>query len=84
MAEQKDRHAVPSTVIVVPVHLGVPKSEGELSGADAIAATFGVRRDTVIGWRRDGAPIVLVGNKLQAEYNALMQWLVGRDKREKG
>ena len=41
---------------------------------------FGVKRKTVIDWRREGAPIILVGKRLQAEYSGLMHWLIERDR----
>lgn len=52
--------------LVAPVHL---------RGADAIAETFTVHRNTVKEWWLAGAPIAVVGGAYCTEYNALMAWL---------
>lgn len=54
---------------VAPIHL---------DSAEKIACIFRVSRRTVYQWRDAGAPIVSVGGRVQAEYNALMQWLIIR------
>lgn len=54
-------------VAVAPVHL---------KGADAIAECFGVSRDTVTTWVKNGAPLAYVGRKIQGDYNAIMAWLI--------
>lgn len=46
-----------------------------LCGAKNIAKTFGVSRKTVAVWKTKGAPIVVVGKKLQANYLELWNWL---------
>jgi phage terminase Nu1 subunit (DNA packaging protein) len=51
---------------VAPVHL---------KSRDEIADVFGVHKFTVTEWAKDGAPIFNVGNKLQADYHALVEWL---------
>ena len=51
---------------VAPVHL---------RGADKIAETFKVHRETVKEWWKKGAPIATIGGAYCAEYNALMLWL---------
>lgn len=57
-----------SQPIFAPVHM---------AGAEEIAGVFGVKVDTVRGWRGAGAPIYLVGKKFQANYYDLWQWLKG-------
>lgn len=54
---------------VAPVHL---------RSLTDIAATFKRRKETVKGWRTEGAPIALDSGQYCAEYNALMAWLVSR------
>ena len=61
--------------IEAPVHLGVPNEDDDCAGAEAIARSFGVKRDTVTEWKSKGAPIYLVGNKCQANYRELWEWL---------
>ena len=51
-----------------------------LKGTRAIAGKFSVKPETVRLWRREGAPIAHVGGKYQAEYSALMAWLVAWSK----
>ena len=57
--------ATPEVSIVVPVHL---------AGCEAIADCFLVNRKAVRAWKRAGAPIVVIGGRLTAEYNMLMNW----------
>mgnify|MGYP003620302078 CR=1 FL=1 len=40
-----------------------------------IADTFDVSPETVTEWAREGAPIFMAGNKYQADYYALINWL---------
>lgn len=56
---------------IVPLHL---------RGADRIAQHFGVKRQTVIQWAHNGAPLALVGKTYMAEYSTLMAWLVARSR----
>ena len=53
--------------LLAPVHL---------TGADNIARTFEVGRKTVLQWAREGAPIIYIGRKYQADYNKLWDWLI--------
>ena len=62
-------------VFEMPVHLGVPSEGDYCAGAEAIARIFGVDRKTVLGWKKSGAPIFLVGNKYQANYRELWDWI---------
>jgi hypothetical protein len=57
----------PEHPLMAPVHL---------AGCEHIASCFMVRRSTVREWKRAGAPIARIGNRLTAEYNQLMMWLV--------
>jgi excisionase family DNA binding protein len=52
--------------IFAPVHM---------RGAEEIAEVFGVKRDTVVEWYRNGAPIHMIGKKYQANYAELWDWL---------
>lgn len=47
-----------------------------LSSLAEICAAFKKSRATVLRWRTAGAPIAFAGGRYQAEYNALMAWLV--------
>jgi len=51
---------------VAPLHL---RSKSE------IADTFGVSRETVLKWAREGAPVFLVAKRYQADYHAMVEWL---------
>jgi phage terminase Nu1 subunit (DNA packaging protein) len=53
-------------IFIAPLHL---------KRKEDIADIFGVNPETVKEWAKDGAPIVLVGNKYQADYHALFHWL---------
>lgn len=64
-----------TVVFEMPVHLGVPSEGDDCAGAEAIARSFGVKRDTVMKWKGEGAPIYLIGNKYQANYRELWEWL---------
>lgn len=46
-----------------------------LPTAKEIAKTFGVGLRTVREWRENGAPIVFIGKRLQANYYQLFEWL---------
>ena len=63
------KNAAPEVPILVPIHL---------SGCQHIADSFWVNRATVRAWKRAGAPIAVIGGRLTAEYNTLMQWHVKR------
>lgn len=54
-------------VYIAPLHL---------KRKEEIAETFFVSPETVVEWAKDGAPIVLVGNKYQADYHSLFHWLI--------
>lgn len=60
---------------VAPLHL---------RGADRIAQQFGVKRQTVVQWKKSGAPMALVGRTYMAEYSALMAWLVAKTRESGG
>lgn len=49
-----------------------------LRSSEEIAQVFGVTLESVREWRKQGAPIVLLGKKYQANYFDLWQWLKGR------
>jgi len=49
-----------------------------LSGCQSIADTFMVNRATVRQWKKEGAPIAVIGGRLTAKYNMLIQWHVKR------
>jgi hypothetical protein len=66
--------------IELPVHLGVPSEGDECAGAEAIARCFGVNRKTVLQWKKTGAPIYLIGNKYQANYRELWDWVKCRSR----
>ncbi len=51
---------------------------GILPDRDAIRRAFGVSKETVAAWRRAGAPIIWVGRRYQARYDALWGWLAER------
>lgn len=53
--------------VYVPIHI---------KGAGEIAAIFGVARETVIRWAKDGAPIRKIGKKYQARYDQLWNWIL--------
>jgi hypothetical protein len=59
----------------IPVHLGVPGEGDKCAGAEAIARTFGVDHKTVRRWKKQGAPIFLVGSIYQANYRELWDWI---------
>jgi len=46
-----------------------------LKGIQAFVSMFGVSRETVRQWARDGAPIFLAGRRYQACYSRLCLWL---------
>lgn len=46
-----------------------------LKGVKSIMNVFGVSRRTVVAWRAKGAPIYLVGKRLQASYRELWRWI---------
>lgn len=50
--------------------------ERHMMGADEIAKTFGVSRETVALWARKGAPIRKIGRKYQARYHELWGWVL--------
>lgn len=50
-------------------------SLSHLQNAETIAEVFGVSRRTVVQWIADGAPIVMVGKKNQANYRELWEWI---------
>lgn len=54
-------------IFVAPLHL---------QRREEIAGTFFVSPETVTEWAKDGAPIFVVGNKYQADYHALTNWLI--------
>ena len=62
----KDGAAPESQPIFAPVHM---------CGAEEIAAVFGVHVKTVRDWKADGAPILMLGKKYQANYYDLWEWL---------
>jgi hypothetical protein len=47
-----------------------------LKGREVIMKTFDVSKETVSQWRRAGAPIIVVGRKLQADYEKLWAWII--------
>lgn len=49
-----------------------------MRGAEEIAAVFGVHVKTVREWKADGAPIMMLGKKYQANYYDLWEWLKGK------
>ena len=53
--------------VYVPVHM---------KGAGEIASVFGVKRETVVQWHKDGAPIRKIGKKYQAQYGQLWDWIL--------
>lgn len=57
---------------VAPMHLGNTRQ---------ICEAFGVGRETVRMWVKEGAPIYKEGKRLVTEYNRLFEW---RLKRERG
>jgi hypothetical protein len=65
--------------IVLPVHLGHSEEKGVAQGAEAIARTLGVHRQTILRWKRKGAPIFLVGRKYQCRYDDLWEWVKGHE-----
>ena len=67
--EGKDCAAPESQPIFAPVHM---------RGAEEIAAVFGVHVKTVREWKADGAPILMLGKKYQANYYDLWEWLKGK------
>lgn len=54
-----------------------------ISGAKAIGKRFGVHEQTVVAWRKQGAPITYVG-EYKAEAWELWCWLRSREKAQKG
>lgn len=62
----KDCAAPESQPIFAPVHI---------CGAEEIAAVFMVKVDAVREWQRNGAPIVRIGKRYQANYHDLWEWL---------
>lgn len=46
-----------------------------LKGADEIAKTFGVTRERIVVWAKEGAPIRMIGKRYQANYAELWAWL---------
>ena len=46
-----------------------------IKGLEAIAAVFGVGRPVVRRWALEGAPILFVGRRYQANYARLCLWL---------
>lgn len=54
-----------------------------LKGIQAFVSIFGVSRETVRQWARDGAPIFLVGRRYQACYSRLCLWLEQRHQARK-
>ena len=44
-------------------------------GREAIGRVFGVGPKTIDRWVEEGAPILLVGRKRQANYDDLWSWL---------
>lgn len=69
-----------STGITIDAPVFVPL---HMKGADEIAQVFGVSRDTVVQWVKDGAPIPLVGKKYQANYAELWDWIKKKAEIEK-
>lgn len=57
---------------------------GMLNGRNAIMKAFGVSSATVASWRRQGAPIVIIGRKCRAQYQELWAWLLAVYRRKKG
>ena len=49
-----------------------------LTKCQEIADVFLVNRSTVRQWKKNGAPIAVIGGRLTAEYNMLMAWHVRR------
>lgn len=67
MAEnEKNTEITIDAPVFVPLHM---------KGADEITQVFGVSRETVVQWAREGAPIHLVGKKYQASYAELWDWI---------
>ena len=54
-------------------------ARSHLKGREAIMETFGVSKETVAQWRKEGAPIFVVGRKLQTDYWRLWTWIVHRE-----
>lgn len=46
-----------------------------LKGREQISKVFGVSKETVTIWVASGAPIFVIGKKLQANYSELWKWL---------
>ena len=55
------------SVNIQPVHLKT---------AETISKAFGVKREVVAEWARNGAPIALIGGKYQADYHCLWARLI--------
>ena len=55
------------SVSIQPIHL---------KGAESIGKAFGVKRESVAQWAKNGAPIVIVGGKYQTDYHCLWAWLI--------
>lgn len=53
--------------VFIPIHM---------KGAAEIASVFGVARETVVQWAKDGAPIRIIGKKYQARYDQLWDWIL--------
>ena len=66
--------------IILPVHLGHSQDKDEYQGAEAIARAIGVHRNTILRWKRAGAPIVLIGKKYQCRYDELWEWIRKNEK----
>lgn len=49
-----------------------------LCGVDEIAKTFRVSPATVREWREEGMPCLAIGNKCQARYDEIWEWLKRR------
>lgn len=71
MKEDDERYT--TLPIVAPVHL---------AGCGEIATAFRVSKDAVRQWKRQGAPMAVIGGRLTAEYNMLMAWHVERYAKE--
>lgn len=75
MAENEKNRAISvDAPVFVPLHM---------KGADEIAQVFGVSRETVVHWSKDGAPVHLVGKKYQASYAELWDWIKKKAESEK-
>lgn len=64
---EKNTETTIDAPVFVPLHM---------KGADEIAQVFGVSRETVVQWAKDGAPIRKVGKKYQAQYGQLWDWIL--------